>query len=271
MSKRALRQLVEQGIVRGWDDPRLYTLIAIRRRGVPPGAILSFINELGVTTNRTVIQIARFEQSVRRYLEYTVPRLMLVLDPIPLVITDLENSIDVDMPFSPKDNSLGSHKVRLTKTIYIDRSDFRTVDSKDYYRLAPGKVVGLLHAPFPVKVLSFSVDESTGLVTSIQGVFEKETKPKTYIQWVPEGSLEVEARVYSPLFRSEDPSLVEGGFLNDINPDSETVHRNALLEQGFTEVHQRAPWPATAGETEGESGPESVRFQALRVGYFVSY
>jgi glutaminyl-tRNA synthetase len=74
MSKRALRKLVEGGIVRGWDDPRLYTLIAIKRRGIPPGALLAFINELGVTTARTIIPIARFEQTVRKYLESTVPR-----------------------------------------------------------------------------------------------------------------------------------------------------------------------------------------------------
>ena len=90
MSKRQLKILVDNKVVRGWDDPRLYTLIALRRRGVPPGAILSFVNELGVTTAKTVIQAARFEQSVRRYLERSVPRLMLVLDPVPVTIEDLD-------------------------------------------------------------------------------------------------------------------------------------------------------------------------------------
>ncbi|KAF3766939.1 Glutamyl/glutaminyl-tRNA synthetase, partial [Cryphonectria parasitica EP155] len=86
LSKRKILKLVGDKIVRGWDDPRLYTLMAIKRRGVPPGAILEFVNELGVTTNATVIQIVRFEQSVRKYLERTVPRLMVVLDPVPVII-----------------------------------------------------------------------------------------------------------------------------------------------------------------------------------------
>ncbi|TQW00447.1 glutaminyl-tRNA synthetase [Cordyceps javanica] len=268
MSKRVLKALVEKKIVRGWDDPRLYTLIALRRRGVPPGAILSFINELGVTTARTFIQVERFEQSVRRYLEQTVPRLMLVLDPIPVTIQDHEETLELDAPFSPKDPSLGTHKLAFTKTIYIDRSDFRSVDGKSYYRLAPGKTVGLLQGPSPIRAVSYTKDEATGKVTGIQAVFDKTTKPKAYIQWVPEGSMKAEARVYAPLFNSENPMAAEGGFLNDINPDSETIYANALVEAAYAEVRQRAPWPATAGEKQSDAGPETVRFQALRVGYF---
>ena len=102
LSKRKIKQLVDDGYVRGWDDPRLYTLPALRRRGVPPGAILSFVNELGVTKATTNIEIKRFETSVRRYLEVTVPRLMLVLDPIKVVIDDLpEDHVEMlEMPFS---------------------------------------------------------------------------------------------------------------------------------------------------------------------------
>ena len=121
MSKRALKKLVEGGYVRAWDDPRLYTLIAIKRRGIPPGALLAFINELGVTTAKTIIQIARFEQTVRRYLENTVPRLMLVLDPVPVTIEDHEGTEELEVPYSPKDPKFGTHKVRFTKTVYIDR------------------------------------------------------------------------------------------------------------------------------------------------------
>ncbi|QPC77035.1 hypothetical protein HYE68_007787 [Fusarium pseudograminearum] len=267
MSKRALKKLVEGGYVRAWDDPRLYTLIAIKRRGIPPGALLAFINELGVTTAKTIIQIARFEQTVRRYLENTVPRLMLVLDPVPVTIEDHEETAELEVPYSPKDPKFGTHKVRFTKTVYIDRSDFREEDIKGYFRLAPGKTVGLLNAPHPIKATSFEKDES-GKVTSIKAVFDKESKPKTYIQWVPEGSIKLEARVQSPLFKSDDPTAVEGGFLNDINPDSEVVYPEALVEEGFNEVRQRAPWPVTAGETNEASGPESVRFQAMRVAYF---
>ncbi|KAM3434142.1 hypothetical protein MY4824_005601 [Beauveria thailandica] len=268
MSKRVLKALVENKVVRGWDDPRLYTLIALRRRGIPPGAILSFINELGVTTARTFIQVARFEQSVRRYLEQTVPRLMVVLDPIPVTIQDHEETLELDAPFSPKDPSLGTHKISFTKKIYIDRSDFRDVDDKSYFRLAPGKTVGLLQGPSPIRVVSYTKDEATGKVTGIHAVFDKTTKPKAYIQWVPEGSIKAEARVYAPLFKSENPMAAEGGFLNDVNPNSETIYADALIEAAYAEVRQRAPWPTTAGETKTDAGPETIRFQALRVGYF---
>lgn len=274
MSKRGLKKLIDGNYVRGWDDPRLYTLIALKRRGVPPGAILSFINELGVTTANALIQLKRFEQSVRRYLESTVPRLMMILEPLAVVIEDadsLESSQrDLAVPFSPKNPEFGSHQLRLTKTVFIDRSDFREVDSKDYYRLAPGKTVGLLHMPFPITATSFSKD-ANGKITEVRAIFNKDgKKPKTYIQWVPEGSRNVEVRVHTALFKSEDPAGVEGGFLNDINPESEIIYEDALIEPGFEEVRRRAPWPAKEGEKE-KSGPESVRFQGLRIAYFVSF
>lgn len=167
---------------------------------------------------------------------------------------------------------MGSHQLPLTRTVYIDRSDFLEVDSKDYFRLAPGKTVGLLQVPFPIRATAFSKDDATGRVTEIRAVFDKEgtKKPKTYIQWVPEGcSRKVEVRIHSQLFKSPDPAAVEWGFLNDINPDSETVYLDALVESGFDEVRRRAPWPEAEGERT-DAGPESVRFQAMRVAYFVS-
>lgn len=275
LSKRKILKLVTDKIVRGWDDPRLYTLMAIKRRGVPPGAILEFINELGVTTNATVIQIVRFEQSIRKYLERTVPRLMLVLDPVPVIIEDAgeDEGTDLTLPFSPKNPAMGSHTVKLTKTVYIDRSDFREVDSPDYFRLAPGKAVGLLQMPYPIKATSFTKDEATGKVTEVRAVFVREgKKPKTYIQWVgTDGSRRCEVRMYNPLFKSENPSAVEGGFLSDLNPDSEIIYPEAIIESGIEEVKKRAPWPEAAGESElGKGGLESVRFQGLRVAYFVS-
>ncbi|KAL2177064.1 tRNA synthetases class I, catalytic domain-containing protein [Thermothelomyces heterothallicus CBS 202.75] len=276
MSKRKLKELVDKKIVRGWDDPRLSTLIAVRRRGVPPGAILEFVNELGVTTTNSIIQMSRFEQTIRRYLERTVPRLMLVLDPVPVVIEDADefDGTEVTLPFSPKNPAMGDHKVKFTKTVYIDRSDFREVDSKDYFRLAPGKTVGLLQAPFPIKATSFIKDEATGKVTEIRAVFDREVKkPKTFIQWVPagedSGSRKCEVRVYNRLFKSDNPSAAEGGFLSDLNPESEIVYPNAVIESGFDEVKARAPWPEAAGEDKrGKGGPESVRFQGMRVAYF---
>lgn len=273
MSKRGLKKLVDGGYVRAWDDPRLYTVIALRRRGVPPEAILSFVNELGVTTSNSVINILRFEQSIRTYLEPRVPRLMLVLDPIPVVIEDFDTlspeQLDLDIPFSPKDPAMGSHKVRFAKTVYIDRSDFREEDAKGYFRLAPGKSVGLWKSPYPIKATTFTKD-ADGKVTEVRAVFDKDGgKPKTYIHWVPEGSRKVEVRIHDPLFKSDEPASAEGGFLADINPNSETIYPDALIESGFDEVRQRAPWPEAAGEHSGGSlRAETVRFQGMRVAYF---
>ena len=295
MSKRKLARLVNEKIVRDWDDPRLYTLVALRRRGVPPGAILSFVNELGVSTALTNIQITKFEQTVRKYLEQTVPRLMLVLDPIPVTIDNLPDDYleEVEMPFAPKDPSMGNHILPFTKTVYIDRSDFKEVDSKDFFRMAPGKPVGLLKVPFPVLATSFKKDETTGLVTEIHAEYQKpaegETfkKPKAYIQWVAKhsSSLKVEARIFNPLFKSENPDAAEGGFMKDLAERSEEVYSNAMVENGLMEIRKRAPWPAEAGEkafkekaigatgdtaeVDGKTaGLETVRFQALRVAYF---
>lgn len=275
LSKRKIMKMVNEGIVRGWDDPRLYTLIAIKRRGVPPGAILEFVNELGVTTSASLIQIARFEQSIRRYLERSVPRLMMVLEPLEVVVEGegAEEFDCPDIPFSPKIPRFGTHTVRFTPRLYIDATDFRETDSKDYFRLAPGKTVGLLNVPWPVKVVSYTKDDATGKVTQVRVVFDKEAKkPKTYIQWVPSGEYGrvVEARIYNPLFKSDRPEDAEGGFLADVNPESEKIYSNAMIEAaGFDEVRRRAPWPEAAGESErGKGGPESVRFQAMRVAYF---
>ena len=127
LSKRKLKALIEGGHVRGWDDPRLYTLIALRRRGIPPGALLSFVNELGVSKAPGVLQIKRFEQSIRKYLEQTVPRLMLILDPLEVVIEDLpdEHVEIVDVPFA-KDPAYGvSHP--HTPTIDVDRMVWQAI------------------------------------------------------------------------------------------------------------------------------------------------
>ncbi|KAK0672752.1 tRNA synthetases class I, catalytic domain-containing protein [Cercophora samala] len=274
MSKRALKQLVNEKHVRGWDDPRLFTLAAIRRRGVPPGAILSFVNELGVTTATTRIQIKRFDQSIRRYLETTVPRLMLVLDPLRVVIQNLDSSNpeeqELTLPFSPTQPEFGSYTIRLTSAVHIDRSDFREVADEDFFRLSPGETVGLLQVPHPIKAISHTKDPRSGRVTEIQAVLVRDgKKPKAFIHWAPEGSRRVTARIYKPLFKSDNPMAAEGGFLADINPDSEAVYPEALVNAaGFEDVRRRAPWPPADGASSSPAGPEGVRFQAMRVGYF---
>lgn len=289
MSKRKIAKLVNEKYVRGWDDPRLFTLVAIRRRGIPPGAILHFVAQLGVTTNNSNIQAVRFESSVRKYLEDSTPRLMMVPDPVPVILENLpeDHYEEFDVPFKPGTPEMGSHKLPFTRKFYIDRSDFREEASKDYFRMAPGQSVGLLKVPHNVKVTSFTKDES-GKVTEIRAHYENDVpfkKPKTFIQWIadcPEKGSPVrigETRLFNQLFKSENPSAHPDGFLADINPDSETILKNAIIETGFWEVKERSPWtPSHSGEvtkedkvlegheTKGE--PESVRFQALRVGYF---
>lgn len=303
MSKRKIAKLVKEGKVFDWDDPRLYTLVALRRRGIPPGAILSFVNTLGVTTANALVEIVRFETAVRKYLEMTVPRLMVVLDPIKVIIDNLPDDYveEVENGFGPKNVDMGSHKMPFTKVVYIERDDFRDTDSKDFFRLAPGKAVGLLKVTYPITCTSFKKDDATGLVTEIHANYdtpaEGETfkKPKAYIHWVAESSkhgspIKAEARVFNPLFKSDNPDAATPDFMADLNENSLVVYPNVMAEVGLTEIRKRAPWPEEAGEanmkkgelvsggdtTENEGharstkvpGFETVRFQAMRVGYF---
>lgn len=238
---------------------------------------------------------------------------MLVLDPVKIVIDNLpDDHLEmVDLPFS-KDPAMGSHTIPFTKTVYIERSDFREVDSPDYFRLAPGKTVGLMKAPFPITATSFEKDPSTGDITLVHASYEKPAdgsapkKPKSFIHWVASSPdhhspIKAEVRIINPLFKSDNPAAHPDGFLKDINPHSEEIFPNAMIETGFEEIKRRAPWPAEAGEkavvdeakmtgehaksdastmprgVEADGGadavkaaarPETVRFQGMRMGYF---
>ncbi|KAI0722233.1 glutaminyl-tRNA synthetase [Cerioporus squamosus] len=297
MSKRKILQLVKEGFVRDWDDPRLYTLIALRRRGVPPGAILSFVSTLGVSTAASNIQAVRFEQTIRQYLEDSVPRLLMVLRPVKVTIDNLPEDflLWLEKPLHSKVPELGSSRVPLTRTIYIDADDFRLEDSKDYFRLAPGK----------------TVDPATGQVVEIICRAENEgapKKPKAYIQWVaehrPSGSPVIvdETRIFHQLFKSDNPSAAVPDFKADINPDSLEVVKGAMVEVGFwslakkayadaktegkkrteeaLKVSAEAAGPVVQGAPTHEHddtpkatseqliGKEVIRFQGLRVAYF---
>ncbi|KAI5124954.1 hypothetical protein M0805_007381 [Coniferiporia weirii] len=304
MSKRKILALVKEGYVRGWDDPRLYTLIALRRRGIPPGAIISFVSTLGVSTSVTNIQTTRFEQTVRQYLENTVPRLLMVLKPLKVTIENLPDDyvLMIEKPLHPKIPALGSTKVPFTRTLYIDADDFRLQDSKDFFRLAPGKTVGLFQAPYPITCTSFKTDSTTGDVTELICTLETGgdvKKPRAFIQWVaehaPSGSpVRVdETRIFHQLFKSDNPSAAKPDFKSDINPDSLEIIEGAMLEVGFWPLAKRAFAEAknesktrTKKALEDRSvtpsadayspvptseqliGNECVRFQGLRVAYF---
>ncbi|KAG7878261.1 hypothetical protein KL905_003897 [Ogataea polymorpha] len=283
MSKRKIAKLVNEGYVRGWDDPRLYTLESLRRRGVPPGAILSFINTLGVTTATTNIQATRFESAVRNYLDHTTPRLMMIEHPLKVVIDNLEDDYEelVEIPYKPGSPEFGSRKVPFTKCVYIDRSDYRDSITRDYFRLAPDQPVGLMRVPFNIRVKSVERNES-GAPTLIHAEYlndpAQHKKPKTYIQWVPESEkykspVKIEeVRIHNRLFKSENPSAHPDGYLADINPSSEEILKDAIIEPSFYEIEAKSPlnMPFTNPEfsIKEEPGKETVRFQALRVGYF---
>ncbi|WFD07275.1 glutamine--tRNA ligase [Malassezia vespertilionis] len=310
MSKRKMLKLVNGGYVDGWDDPRMYTLIGLRRRGVPPGAILSFVNSLGVTTNNSVIQTNRFDQSVRQFLELDTPRLMMVLKPLKITIENLPDDflLEITKPLHPKVPTMGSAKVPFTNTVYIDASDFRTEDAKDYFRLAPGKTVGLYQVPAPITCTSFRTDER-GEAVELICRYEEDHQgkpPKTYIQWVAEHAPSQspvhikQVNLFRNLFTCESPAA-EDNFLDHINPNSRDVLHNAMLEPAFFEVarlsvvnaHKEAEERMRAAEalteqalgkeravketqdkdavqnTKSETvGKEAIRFQAMRVGYF---
>lgn len=277
LSKRKIAKLVTEGHVRGWDDPRLYTLDALRRRGVPPGAILSFINTLGVTTSTTNIQEVRLDSAVRAFLDKTTPRLMMVLEPVLVEIANVDEDFaeTVDIPYKPGDDKFGSRKVTLTKRFYIDRNDYRDEAGKDYFRLAPGQHVGLMKVPHSVSLKE--VNRENGKITKIIVNYENTTtaKPKTYIQWVGEKSAQKvgEVRIHSQLFKSENPQAHPDGYLADINDKSEEVYHDAVIEgAGYSEVAAKSPMnvpiDGSAFNIKEKGGPETIRFQALRIGYF---
>lgn len=279
MSKRKIAKLVTEGYVRGWDDPRLYTLESIKRRGVPPGAILSFINTLGVTTSTTNIQVVRFESAVRQYLDHTTPRLMVLLDPVECEIANVDDDFEeeVEMSYKPgSDAVFGVRKLKFGKRFYIDRSDYRESVDKEYFRLAPGQPVGLMKVPFNISV-NEPVYDAAGKLTKLIVNYDKDIKkkPKTYIQWVSAQNAKPvkEVRIYNQLFNSENPSAHPDGYLSDINKDSEEVVKGAIIESaGYANILERSPLnigiEGSQFNIKEKKGPETVRFQALRIGYF---
>ncbi|WVN88093.1 glutamine-tRNA ligase [Cryptococcus depauperatus CBS 7841] len=308
LSKRKIAKLVQNNLVKDWDDPRLYTIIALRRRGIPPGALLAFVAELGVTTLQSTTEIKKFESVIRKYLEDSVPRLMMVLNPLKIVIENVPEDyrVPVEVPVHPKHPEMGTITTSFTREVFISSDDFRETDSPDYFRLAPGKTVGLFKAPFPVTCTSYRKDEA-GNVVEILCKLENmgnAPKPKAYIQWVnvAEAAHISEVRYFHPLFRSEPPPP---NFINDIDPDSLVVYRNAVIEPAFYELAKKmitearregeertkiakaeaakpdassTPIPGSEAAKHQEDepvvtadqlvGPENIRFQGMRLAYF---
>jgi glutaminyl-tRNA synthetase len=205
---------------------------------------------------------------------------MLVLDPIQVTFTNLPDDYleERDVPFDPKDPAKGTHKIPFTKTIHIERDDFREEDDADFFRLTPGQSVGLLNVQHPwIRVLNVKKSTSTGEVQEIEAEYgEHVPAGKARIHWVGvsaahKSPVKAEARIFNSLFKTTKPNELDwknGGYYDDVNPDSEIVYPNAMVECGFHHVKEGAPWPKEEGEAHGTVDKSSVRFQGTRCAYF---
>ncbi|RZC38934.1 glutamine--tRNA ligase [Asbolus verrucosus] len=233
VSKRKIGKLIDEGIVKDWDDPRLFTLTALRRRGIPPEAINNFCAQLGVTGALSTIDPSMLDAYVRDYLNNTAPRRMVVLDPLEIIIENfpLTEPMKITVPNFPNKPELGSHSVTFGPKIYIERSDFLEDGNKNYRRLTKTQAVGLRHAGYVLEIKEIKKDPAnhvTALVCSCIEVDKVSTKPKAFIHWVSD-PLEIEVRVYSTLFKHKNPEdLVEvpGGFITDCNKDTLKIFKS---------------------------------------------
>ncbi|WPQ63792.1 glutamine--tRNA ligase/YqeY domain fusion protein [Chitinophaga sancti] len=243
MSKRKLLQLVNEKHVSGWDDPRMPTISGLRRRGFTPASIREFCERIGVQKRENVIDVSLLEFLVRDELNKTANRVMAVLDPVKLVITDYPDDQVEEMTAdnNPEDPESGSRKLPFSKTLYIEREDFMEEPPKKFFRLGPGLVVRLKNA-YIIKGESFDKDEN-GNITTIYATHFPESKSggdnsgmtvKGTIHWVSAAHAKTaEVRLYDRLFNTPDPGNEEGDFKSYINPDSLTVIPNALIEPGL--------------------------------------
>jgi glutaminyl-tRNA synthetase len=233
MSKRKLRRLVEEKHVTGWDDPRMPTLRAMRRRGYTAEAILDFINRVGVAKNYSVSDVALLESCVREDLNKHAPRRMAVLKPLKVIIDNYPDSQveEMDAINNPEDPSAGTRKVPFSKTLYIEQEDFRETPPPKYYRLFPGNEVRLRYA-YLIRCTHI-VTNDAGEVVEVHCTYDPATrggdapdgrKVKSTIHWVSAAhSKQAEIRLYDRLFTKEDPEEGDEGFLGCINPNSLVV------------------------------------------------
>ena len=261
LSKRRLIELVENGNVSGWDDPRMPTLAGLRRRGYTPEAIRNFCERIGVAKNDSTIDMALLEHCIREDLNETSPRVMAVLRPLRVVIDNYPKGQveEFDSPYHPQNPGMGSRKVPFSRELFIEQEDFMERPAKKFYRLAPGKEVRLRYGYF-IKCVNVVKDPSTGEVTEVHCTYDPETrsgfapdgrKVDATIHWVSAGhSLPTEVRLYDRLFRVADPMKGGSDFTEYLNSKSLEIIRECRVE------------PSLAN-----AGP-GIRFQFERVGYF---
>jgi glutaminyl-tRNA synthetase len=263
LSKRRLLKLVHNHYVRGWNDPRMPTISGYRRRGFTAEIINQFCTDLGATRAANVIEMEKLFTTARLKLSDRTQRAMAVLSPILVTVTNWEDvqneTLEFEVQNSPTDPTLGSHTITLTSTLYIDASDFRMQDDPDYYGLAPNKAVGLKYFGGNL-VCDQVVQNSDGTIKELQCRLdntENRPKPKTYISWVPTGSIPCEIRVYNHLFTVPEPSDL---WEEELNPDSEIVYSNGFVDPSVRELVDASrvdPWKSN----------QALQFE--RMGYFV--
>jgi len=263
LSKRKLLQLVREGRVSGWDDPRMPTLSGIRRRGYTPEAIRNFCGAIGVSKTTGSIELAMLEHFVREDLNKRAPRAMAVLRPLKVVIDNYPENQTEEMEAvnNPEDPSAGTRKVPFSRVLYIEQDDFREDPPKQYYRLSPGREVRLRYGYFVTCKSVVKNDKSE--VIEVHCTYDPATrggnnppdgrKVKSTINWVSAAhAVNAEVRIYENLFSKEDPNQTEPGqdFTANLNPNSLEVLTNCKLE------------PSLANATAGS------RYQFERLGYF---
>ena len=263
MSKRKMRQLVEMGIVRGWDDPRLTTLRGLRRRGVSPEAIHDFISNTGETKNDSWVDMAQLDACIRDDLNKHSLRRMAVLHPLKLVIDDYpDGQVEwMEAINNPEDASAGTRKVPFSKVLYIEQDDFRETPPPKYYRLYPGNEIRLRYA-YLVKCTQVVKDPKTGAITEVHCSYDPASrggdapdgrKVKSTIHWVSAAHAQAaELRLYEQLFTKEHPDEVAEGedYSTYVNPNSLEILKGCWVE------------PALAEPKAGD------KFQFERTGYF---
>jgi glutaminyl-tRNA synthetase len=263
MSKRFFKRMIDEGIVRGFDDPRLPTLSGVRRRGYTPAALLNTCKMLGVAKANSTADLALLEHCVREDLNKNSPRVMGVLRPLRLVIDNYpEDQVEgFEAVNNPEDPAAGTRKVPFSRVLYIEQEDFREEPPPKYFRLAPGREIRLRYA-YLITCTGVNKDPKTGEVIEVHCTYDPVTrggnapdgrKVKSTIHWVSAAhALEAEVRLYENLFTKEDPNDVENGadFMSNINRNSLEVLTSCRIE------------PFLAGAAAG------TRYQFERMGYF---
>ena len=263
LSKRYLLQLVEDGHVRGWDDPRMPTLAGIRRRGYTPEAIRTFLDRIGVAKKDSLVDIALLEHCLREDLNKRTPRVMAVLQPLRVVIENYpEGQIEeVEAINNPEDASMGTRQLPFSRVLYVEGDDFREDPPRKWFRLAPGREVRLKHAYY-ITCVDVIKDSETGKVVELRCTYDPESrggstpdgrKVRGTLHWVSAAhALDATVRLYEHLFAKPDPMDVEEGsrFMESLNPNSLEILTGCKVE------------PSLADSEPG------TRYQFLRTGYF---